>query len=46
MKPDRVDIVNIRGDIKLWEVVIEGSNIIKKAKGNYKFRKIDSSTYN
>ncbi|XP_016923583.1 galectin-4 [Drosophila suzukii] len=33
MKPDRVDIVNIRGDIKLWEVVIEGSNIIKKAKG-------------
>lgn len=26
MRPDRVDIVNIRGDIKLWEVVIETSN--------------------
>ncbi|XP_017004041.1 galectin-4 [Drosophila takahashii] len=30
MKPDCVDIVNIRGDIRLWEVVVEGSNIIKK----------------
>ncbi|XP_016979385.1 galectin-9 isoform X2 [Drosophila rhopaloa] len=30
MKPDCVDIVNIRGDIKLWEVVIEGSKMIKK----------------
>ncbi|XP_017130028.1 galectin-9B isoform X1 [Drosophila elegans] len=30
MKPDCVDIVNIRGDIKLWEVVIESSKMVKK----------------
>ncbi|KQS69897.1 galectin-9 [Drosophila erecta] len=30
MKPDCVDIVNIRGDIKLWEVVVEGNTTYKK----------------
>ncbi|XP_017046102.1 galectin-9B [Drosophila ficusphila] len=33
MKPDCVNIVNIRGDIKLWEVVMEGSQVLKRHRG-------------
>lgn len=35
MSPERVDMVNIRGDIVLWEVGIEGSKVTPKGKGNY-----------
>nr|ACN63483.1 MIP07035p [Drosophila melanogaster] len=32
MRPECVDIVNIRGDIKLWEVAIQGNTTYKKPK--------------